>query len=239
MREISSVPEAIRQKVINNGGGHANHSMFWEIMSPKGGGDPTGPLADAIKATFTDFANFKAKIKESALARFGSGWAWLVAIGGKLAIESTLNQDSPLMTGKTPILGVDVWEHAYYLRYQNKRADYVEAWWKVVDWSKIGRPRFLPRREVAGGLSRLRLSESQTPKPQAANPITSQLALARANSCAYILDLRFTNRRSNRASFPFTPAYLRRRSVRGYHLHGPHHLLVAAQENPGDAARSR
>jgi superoxide dismutase, Fe-Mn family len=139
LHEIHSVPEAIRQKVINNGGGHANHTMFWEIMGPKGGGDPSGPLGDAIKATFTDFANFKAKIKEAALGRFGSGWAWLVVSGGKLAIESTLNQDSPLMTGKTPILGVDVWEHAYYLRYQNKRADYVEAWWKVVDWSAVGK----------------------------------------------------------------------------------------------------
>jgi Fe-Mn family superoxide dismutase len=138
LREISTVPEAIRQKVINNGGGHANHTMFWEIMSPKGGGEPAGPLADAIKSTFTDFANFKAKIKESALARFGSGWAWLVASGGKLSIESTANQDSPLMAaGKTPLLGVDVWEHAYYLRYQNKRADYVDAWWKVVNWNAV------------------------------------------------------------------------------------------------------
>jgi superoxide dismutase, Fe-Mn family len=137
LREINTVPESIRQKVINNGGGHANHTMFWEIMSPKGGGDPTGPLADAIKSTFTDFANFKAKIKEAAVGRFGSGWAWLVASGGKLAIESTLNQDSPIMAGKTPLLGVDVWEHAYYLRYQNKRADYVEAWWKVVNWNAV------------------------------------------------------------------------------------------------------
>lgn len=137
LREINTVPESIRQKVINNGGGHANHTMFWEIMSPKGGGEPTGPLADAIKATFTDFANFKAKIKEAALGRFGSGWAWLVAGGGKLAIESSANQDSPYMTGKTPLMGVDVWEHAYYLRYQNKRADYVEAWWKVVNWNAV------------------------------------------------------------------------------------------------------
>jgi len=137
LREIHSVPEAIRQKVINNGGGHANHTMFWEIMGPKGGGDPTGPLADAIKATFTDFANFKAKIKEAALGRFGSGWAWLVASGGKLAIESTANQDSPYMSGKVPLLGVDVWEHAYYLRYQNRRPDYVDAWWKVVNWPAV------------------------------------------------------------------------------------------------------
>lgn len=139
LHDINTVPEAIRQKVINNGGGHANHTMFWEIMGPKGGGEPTGPLADAIKATFTDFANFKAKIKEAALARFGSGWAWLLVSGGKLAIEHTANQDSPYMTGKTPLLGVDVWEHAYYLRYQNKRADYVDAWWKVVDWNAVGK----------------------------------------------------------------------------------------------------
>jgi Fe-Mn family superoxide dismutase len=137
LREITAVPESIRQKVINNGGGHANHTMFWEIMGPRGGGDPTGPLADAIKATFTDFANFKAKIKEAALGRFGSGWAWLVVSGGKLAIESTANQDSPFMAGKTPLLGVDVWEHAYYLRYQNKRGDYVDAWWKVVNWNAV------------------------------------------------------------------------------------------------------
>jgi Fe-Mn family superoxide dismutase len=139
LREITKVPETIRQKVINNGGGHANHTMFWEIMAPKGGGDPTGPLADAIKSTFTDFANFKAKIKEKALGQFGSGWSWLVSSGGKLDIISTPNQDNPLMKGQTPIMGVDVWEHAYYLRYQNKRADYVEAWWKVVNWPAIAK----------------------------------------------------------------------------------------------------
>jgi Fe-Mn family superoxide dismutase len=135
MREINQVPEAIRQKVVNNGGGHANHTMFWEIMGPNGGGEPSGPLAEAIKSTFNDFTNFKAKIKEAALARFGSGWAWLVKAGGKLQILSTANQDSPLMLGQTPIVGVDVWEHAYYLRYQNKRADYVDAWWNVVNWN--------------------------------------------------------------------------------------------------------
>ncbi len=139
MRDISSVPEAIRQKVINNGGGHANHSLFWEIMSPKGGGDPTGPLAEAIKSTFTDVAGLKAKIKEKALGQFGSGWSWLVSHGGKLEIISSANQDSPLMKGQTPILGVDVWEHAYYLRYQNKRPDYVDAWWKVVNWDAVGK----------------------------------------------------------------------------------------------------
>jgi Fe-Mn family superoxide dismutase len=137
MRDIAGVPEGIRQKVINNGGGHANHTMFWEIMSPKGGGEPTGPLAEAIKSTFTDFATFKTKIKEAGLARFGSGWSWLVLANGKLQIVSTANQDSPLMSGQTPILGVDVWEHAYYLRYQNRRADYLEAWWKVVNWNEI------------------------------------------------------------------------------------------------------
>jgi Fe-Mn family superoxide dismutase len=139
MREISSVPEAIRQKVINNGGGHANHTMFWEIMAPNGGGEPSGPLAEAIKSTFTDFANFKAKIKEAGLNRFGSGWSWLVAGGGKLQILSTGNQDNPMMAGHTPILGVDVWEHAYYLRYQNRRADYLEAWWKVVNWNAVAK----------------------------------------------------------------------------------------------------
>lgn len=137
LREIGSVPEAIRQKVINNGGGHANHSMFWEIMAPSAGGKPSGPLADDITKTFGDFAAFQAKIKEAALGRFGSGWAWLVVAGGSLQVTHTANQDSPLMTGQTPILGVDVWEHAYYLRYQNKRADYVDAWWNVVNWSAV------------------------------------------------------------------------------------------------------
>src|SRR5262245_53738009 len=139
MREINSVPQDIRQKVINNGGGHANHTMFWEIMAPNAGGEPSGALGQAITSTFGSFDNLKAKIKEAALGRFGSGWAWLVADGGKLAITSTANQDTPLMTGQTPILGVDVWEHAYYLRYQNKRADYVDAWWKVVNWNAVAK----------------------------------------------------------------------------------------------------
>ena len=139
MREISSVPADIRQKVINNGGGHANHTMFWEIMGPSSGGEPSGDLGKAIGSTFGSFDNFKAKLKEAALGRFGSGWAWLVADGGKLAIVSTANQDTPLMENKTPILGVDVWEHAYYLRYQNKRADYVDAWWKVVNWNGVAK----------------------------------------------------------------------------------------------------
>ena len=139
LHDITSVPEAIRQKVINNGGGHANHSMFWEIMGPKAGGEPTGKLAEAIKSTFTDLANFKKVIKENALGRFGSGWAWLVASGGKLVITNTANQDSPLMAGNTPVLGIDVWEHAYYLKYQNRRADYVDAWWNVVNWAAVGK----------------------------------------------------------------------------------------------------
>jgi Fe-Mn family superoxide dismutase len=137
LREISQVPENIRQAVINNGGGHANHTMFWQIMGPKGGGQPTGPLAEAITSTFGGLDNFKAKIKEAALGRFGSGWAWLVSSGGKLQVLNTANQDSSLMNNQVPILGVDVWEHAYYLKYQNKRADYVDAWWNVVNWAAV------------------------------------------------------------------------------------------------------
>jgi Fe-Mn family superoxide dismutase len=137
LAKAATLPEDIRQKVINNGGGHANHTLFWETMSPTGGGDPTGVLADAIAATFGDLATLKQKVKEAALARFGSGWSWVVVSGGKLEILSTANQDSPLMQGKTPILGVDVWEHAYYLRYQNKRADYVDAFWHVINWADI------------------------------------------------------------------------------------------------------
>ncbi len=137
MRQINRVPENIRQKVINNGGGHANHSLFWEIMSPQGGGEPTGPLAEAIKSTFGDFKSFQQKIKEAGLNRFGSGWAWLVSDGGRLNIISTANQDSPLMNNHIPLLGVDVWEHAYYLRYQNRRGDYLDAWWKVVNWNAV------------------------------------------------------------------------------------------------------
>jgi len=138
LREISQVPETIRQAVINNGGGHANHSMFWEIMAGGAGGEPTGPLADDIKASFTDFATFKAQVKQAGITRFGSGWAWLVLADGKLKILSSANQDSPYMTGQAPIMGVDVWEHAYYLKYQNKRPDYRDAWWSVVNWSAIG-----------------------------------------------------------------------------------------------------
>lgn len=139
LREINSVPEADRQKVINNGGGHANHTMFWEIMGPNAGGAPSGPLAEAINSTFGDLATFKTKLKEAALARFGSGWSWLVLSGGKLQIISTANQDSPFMTNHYPVMGVDVWEHAYYLKYQNKRADYVDAWWNTVNWANVAK----------------------------------------------------------------------------------------------------
>ena len=139
LREIKSVPDNIRQAVINNGGGHANHTMFWEIMGPGAGGKPSGPLADEINKTFGDFAAFQQQLKTAATGRFGSGWAWLVLSGGKLLITSTANQDSPLMQGQTPILGVDVWEHAYYLKYQNKRPDYIDAWWNVVNWEAIAK----------------------------------------------------------------------------------------------------
>jgi superoxide dismutase, Fe-Mn family len=139
MRGLSSVPEAIRTAVRNNGGGHANHSMFWEIMGPGKGGAPTGAIADAIKGAFGSFETFKDAFTKAGLTRFGSGWAWLVDAGGKLAIESSANQDSPLMEGKHPIMGVDVWEHAYYLKYQNRRGDYLSAWWSVVNWDAINK----------------------------------------------------------------------------------------------------
>jgi superoxide dismutase, Fe-Mn family len=139
MRSINSVPEAVRTAVRNNGGGHWNHSMFWEIMGPKKGGEPAGKLADAIKSAFGDFSKFKEQFAAAAAGRFGSGWAWLINDGGKLSITSTPNQDNPLMDGKTPILGLDVWEHAYYLKYQNKRPDYVAAWWNVVNWDAVAK----------------------------------------------------------------------------------------------------
>jgi Fe-Mn family superoxide dismutase len=138
LREIGQVPEASRQAVINNGGGHANHSMFWEIMAPKAGGQPSGPLADDIKSTFGEFTAFQTQLKQAGVGRFGSGWAWLVLADGKLKIVSTPNQDSPYMSNQAPIMGVDVWEHAYYLKYQNKRPDYIDAWWNVVNWKAIG-----------------------------------------------------------------------------------------------------
>jgi len=132
------VPEKIRTAVRNHGGGHINHSFFWEIMSPKAGGQPRGKLAEAIAQTFGSFEKFKEKFSEAALGRFGSGWAWLVRTPDKkLEVYSTANQDSPLMEGKMPILGLDVWEHAYYLKYQNRRADYVQAWWNVVNWAAV------------------------------------------------------------------------------------------------------
>ena len=137
LREIKQVPENIRQAVINNGGGHANHAMFWTLMGAKAGGKPTGPLADDIAKTFGDFTAFQAQLKQAGLGRFGSGWAWLVLSDGKLQVVSTPNQDNPCLTGQVPILGVDVWEHAYYLKYQNKRADYLDAWWNVVNWSIV------------------------------------------------------------------------------------------------------
>jgi len=131
------VPENIRTAVRNNGGGHINHSMFWQIMGPKSSDQPGGALAAGIKSAFGDFHNFKDKLTTTGMGRFGSGWAWLVAHGGKLDIISTANQDSPVMEGKFPIMGIDVWEHAYYLKYQNRRNEYLAAWWNVVNWPEI------------------------------------------------------------------------------------------------------
>jgi Fe-Mn family superoxide dismutase len=139
LTDLNSVPEDIRPAVRNNGGGHWNHTMFWEIMSGKGGGEPKGALADAIKAAFGDFAAFKEKFNAAGVGRFGSGWAWLVKDGKGVAIMSTPNQDNPAMEGKTAIMGVDVWEHAYYLNYQNRRPDYLAAWWNVVNWDEVGK----------------------------------------------------------------------------------------------------
>ena len=143
IKDLSVVPDAVRGAIRNNGGGHWNHSFFWRILGPNAGGAPTGKLADDIKAAFGSFDDFKAKFEAAGIGRFGSGWAWLVANGGKLEIVSTANQDNPLM-GKavagvegTPILAVDVWEHAYYLKYQNKRADYLKAFWNVVNWTEV------------------------------------------------------------------------------------------------------
>jgi Fe-Mn family superoxide dismutase len=139
LRDIRNVPEAIRTAVQNNGGGHANHTLFWTIMSADGGGEPRGDLKKAIDKAFGDFAAFKTQVADAAVKRFGSGWAWLSVGKDGLKIHSTANQDSPLMEGRTPILGLDVWEHAYYLKYQNKRPDYVAAWWNVVDWDEVGK----------------------------------------------------------------------------------------------------
>jgi Fe-Mn family superoxide dismutase len=137
LRGIDQVPEAIRGAVKNHGGGHANHSLFWEVMGPGAGGAPSGAIADALTAAFGTFESFKEKLTNAAANQFGSGWGWLVASAGKLEVIAKPNQDSPLMEGKTPILGVDVWEHAYYLKYQNRRPDYLSAWWNTVNWPAV------------------------------------------------------------------------------------------------------
>ena len=139
LKGIASVPEDIRTAVRNNGGGHANHTMFWQIMAPNAGGAPNGPVADGINAAFGSFDKFKEEFKKAAVGRFGSGWAWLIDTGGKLSIESSANQDSPLMDGKKIVFGLDVWEHAYYLKYQNRRPDYIDAWWNVIHWGEVNR----------------------------------------------------------------------------------------------------
>ena len=138
-RQLDTVPESIRTAVRNHGGGHWNHSRFWTWMAPNAGGAPTGKIADAIKASFGSFEAFKEQFAKAAVGRFGSGWAWVVKDGTTLTIVSTPNQDNPLMEGKTPILGLDVWEHAYYLKYQNRRPDYIGAWWNVVNWAEINK----------------------------------------------------------------------------------------------------
>jgi len=142
LAKLNAVPEEVRTAVRNNGGGHWNHSFFWTIMGPKAGGEPSGKLASAIDESFGSFAKFQDEFAKAAAGRFGSGWAWLVRQGGKLAVTSTPNQDNPLMDGTKPgdvLLGLDVWEHAYYLNYQNRRPDYVKAWWNVVNWEEVGR----------------------------------------------------------------------------------------------------
>jgi Fe-Mn family superoxide dismutase len=149
LRNIESVPNDVRNALRNNAGGHANHTLFWQIMAPNAGGEPTDALGEELRGTFGDFAQFRDQFGNAAKGRFGSGWAWLVAAGdGKLQIMDTPNQDSPLMTGQTPILGLDVWEHAYYLRYQNRRPDYIEAWWNVVNWAEVAR-RYQEARSLA------------------------------------------------------------------------------------------
>jgi len=138
LRNLDKLPEDKRGPVRNNAGGHANHSFFWTIMGPNGGGEPSGALADAISSTFGGLDALKEQMNAAGVGRFGSGWAWLVADGGNLAVTSTPNQDSPISDGKTPIIGIDVWEHAYYLKYQNRRPDYLAAWWNVIDWAAVG-----------------------------------------------------------------------------------------------------
>jgi superoxide dismutase, Fe-Mn family len=139
VRDLASVPEDIRTAVRNNGGGHVNHTMFWSIMKPQGGGAPSGKLADAIKSTFGDLKTFQEKFNDAGVKQFGSGWAWLVSKGGALSITSTPNQDNPLTQGLYPVMGNDVWEHAYYLKYQNRRAEYLAAWWNVVNWDAVSK----------------------------------------------------------------------------------------------------
>jgi Fe-Mn family superoxide dismutase len=137
LQNLSSLPNDTKTKVRNNAGGHANHSLFWTVMGPDGGGEPSGSVADAISDTFGSFKQFQEKFTETGVGQFGSGWAWLVLDGGKLDVIGLPNQDSPVIEGKVPILGVDVWEHAYYLKYQNKRPDYIEAWWNTVNWDEV------------------------------------------------------------------------------------------------------
>ena len=137
LTSLDSIPEDKRTAVRNNGGGHANHTLFWETLSPDGGGEPTGALGEAVGATFGAFDVLKQQMVDAGIKRFGSGWSWLVWDGTGLAVLSTPNQDSPISEGKTPLLGIDVWEHAYYLKYQNRRPEYLKAWWNVVDWSKV------------------------------------------------------------------------------------------------------
>jgi superoxide dismutase, Fe-Mn family len=139
IRDLASVPDDIRTPVRNNGGGHVNHTMFWKLMASGAGGSPTGAVADAISAAFGSFETFREQFSKAGVGRFGSGWAWLIDTGGKLSIESTANQDNPIMEGKKAILGLDVWEHAYYLKYQNRRPDYIAAWWNVVNWAEVSR----------------------------------------------------------------------------------------------------
>ena len=139
VKHLSTVPEDVRTAVRNNAGGHVNHTMFWQIMAPHAGGAPTGHIADALNSAFGSFDAFKEQFAKAAVGRFGSGWAWVVDTGHSLAIESTPNQDNPMMDGKKPVFGIDVWEHAYYLKYQNRRPDYIGAWWHVVNWAEINK----------------------------------------------------------------------------------------------------
>jgi Fe-Mn family superoxide dismutase len=139
LSRLDSVPENIRTAVRNNGGGHMNHTMFWNIMKKGGGGEPKGELAEAIRSAFGSFADFKTKLTQAGVTRFGSGWAWLLVKDGKLAVDSTPNQDNPIMTGGKAVMGVDVWEHAYYLKYQNRRPEYLENWWNVVNWEEVAK----------------------------------------------------------------------------------------------------